>query len=199
MKKLFAIVVAVTLLAVASGTVLAANSETGNNAPSGYHYNLNIIGMQNNGGKSCEVGGHVIFVGLKNDATFARTRIDLKSGPDFEVLDCNGLDGKAAFQLPTDVSADWEVWVRALGKPGGTADMRTCGENVTDDIVLVKVCGADLHLEAHGNNNKFINASGKLLFVNGIPLFDPTYQNYFWEYDNNGLKLAQLRFYPKAQ
>jgi hypothetical protein len=27
------------------------------------------------------------------------------------------------------------------------------------------------------------------------PLFDSSLQNYFWSYDNNGLKLLQLRFY----
>ncbi len=29
-----------------------------------------------------------------------------------------------------------------------------------------------------------------------VPLFDPCFQGYFWDYDNNGLKLLQLRFYP---
>jgi hypothetical protein len=28
------------------------------------------------------------------------------------------------------------------------------------------------------------------------PLFDSTLENYFWQYDNSGLKNAQLRFYP---
>lgn len=31
--------------------------------------------------------------------------------------------------------------------------------------------------------------------VDRIPLFDERLQGYFWEYDNNGLKLLQLRFY----
>jgi len=26
-------------------------------------------------------------------------------------------------------------------------------------------------------------------------LFDPALQDYFWSYDNNGMKLAQFRFY----
>jgi hypothetical protein len=29
-----------------------------------------------------------------------------------------------------------------------------------------------------------------------VSLFDPCLQGYFWNYDNNGLKLLQLRFYP---
>ena len=29
-----------------------------------------------------------------------------------------------------------------------------------------------------------------------VSLFDPCLEGYFWQYDNNGLKLLQLRFYP---
>jgi hypothetical protein len=34
--------------------------------------------------------------------------------------------------------------------------------------------------------------SGKTV---STPLFSPKYENYWWEYDNYGLKLLQLRFY----
>ncbi len=61
---------------------------------------------------------------------------------------------------------------------------------------------------------KFTNVSADLLFVTlsadvlrevgtvaveagTYPLFDEALLNYFWEYDNNGLKLLQLRFYAK--
>ena len=29
-----------------------------------------------------------------------------------------------------------------------------------------------------------------------IPIFDSTFYQYFWDYDNHGLRLVQLRFYP---
>ncbi len=29
-----------------------------------------------------------------------------------------------------------------------------------------------------------------------VNLFNPCLQNFLWQYDNNGLKLLQLRFYP---
>lgn len=29
-----------------------------------------------------------------------------------------------------------------------------------------------------------------------VPLFDPCFEQFFWDYDNNGLKLLQLRFHP---
>jgi hypothetical protein len=32
--------------------------------------------------------------------------------------------------------------------------------------------------------------------VTTVSLFDACLQGYFWQYDNNGLKLLQVRFYP---
>jgi hypothetical protein len=53
--------------------------------------------------------------------------------------------------------------------------------------------------------SKFSEISQQLLYVyadldgDGVveryPLFDAALQDYFWEYDNKGLKLVQLRFY----
>jgi hypothetical protein len=40
-----------------------------------------------------------------------------------------------------------------------------------------------------------INADGTL---ERMPLFDDRLQDYYWQYDNNGLKNMQLRFYPVA-
>jgi hypothetical protein len=33
--------------------------------------------------------------------------------------------------------------------------------------------------------------------VERTPLFGDALTDYFWQYDNSGLKLAQLRFYPQ--
>ena len=30
-----------------------------------------------------------------------------------------------------------------------------------------------------------------------VSIFDSALQDYFWNYQNNGLRLAQLRFYPQ--
>ncbi len=53
--------------------------------------------------------------------------------------------------------------------------------------------------------NSFTNVSKYLLYIyvdldgdgqaERYSLFDEALQDYFWNYDNNGLKLAQLRFY----
>jgi hypothetical protein len=31
-----------------------------------------------------------------------------------------------------------------------------------------------------------------------VPVFNQCFENYFWNYDNNGLRLLQIRFYPKS-
>ena len=53
--------------------------------------------------------------------------------------------------------------------------------------------------------SSFDNVTKQLLYIyadidgdgqlNRVPLFDSALQDYYWQYDNNGLKLVQLRFY----
>src|SRR5437899_2555022 len=124
-----------------TGTVSATT--TGNGAPSGTHYNLNIIGVPKD--KTADMNnndGHRIFVQLVGGEDAAKlsgqtfstiTRVNkifLQPAPvggSFLVLDANATDANgAAFQLPADVSTTWTVWARALGKPGGTSDTTTC-------------------------------------------------------------------------
>ncbi len=178
----------------------ASNSLTGNGAPSGPHYNLNIIGVPK--GKTADMtntDGHTIFVPL--DGT---TKILLSPG-DFQVLDGNGTDGSAAFQLPNPDSANsgttgYSVYARALGKPGGSAYSTTCAADSLGTIY----CSTDtaVYVRSKGKNS-FTNVSKELLYIyayiNGtltrIPLFDSSLQDYYWGYTNTGLKLLQLRFY----
>ena len=72
----------------------ASAHPTGNGAPSGEHYNLNIICVPN--GKKADMAntqGHTIFVSCSGTS-----KINLIEGADFEVLDRNGTDGSASFQ-----------------------------------------------------------------------------------------------------
>lgn len=190
-----------------AGSVLSPAS-AGNGAPNGAHYNLNIIGVAkdktadmtgNNGGR--------IFVNLDG-----RTRIGLAEGPDFQVLDANGTDSNGAqFQLPNpdpdgDGVTEYSVYARALGKPGGSSTTTTCA---TDPGTGEEVCSLEsLTVTRSKGKSTFRNVSNELLSIvvditdDGIdnpvryPLFDEALQDYFWQYDNNGLKLLQLRFYP---
>ncbi len=203
MKKLILVVVAVMLLAIGTGAALA-----GNGAPSGEHYNLNIIGVPMD--KTADMdnnNGHRIFVKLEG-----RSDIWLQEGDTFNVIDANGTDKNGAkFQLPApdadgDGISEYSVYIRPLGKPGGKAKMTTCAIDETgteycstENVVLIRTKG----------KQNFTNVTRELttmyLDIDGdgdlerINIFDDTYEDYFWQYDNNGLKIAQLRFYPGVE
>lgn len=172
--------------------------QTGNGAPSGGHYTLNIIGVPKE--KSADMtssSGHRIFVSLTGG-----TKIMLSVG-DYGVLDANGTDGTASFQLPNpdpddDGTTVYSVFARALGKPGGTSITTTCA---IDPDLLTEVCSVgSLELKRQKGQSTFENVSKYLLYIytadgQRVPLFSDKLQDYFWQYDNQGLKVAQLRFY----
>lgn len=202
-----------TILAFSLATVFAASmifvsgtlqaQATGNGAPSGAHYNLNIIGVPK--GKTSDMtgnNGHRIFVPLAGNC-----RINLSQG-DFKVLDANCTDGPSAFQLPNpdpdgDGTTAYSVYARALGKPGGSSTTTTCFDDAQTGDTYCSVYS--MVLVRNTGKSSFTNYSKELLYVyydtdgNGTverySLFSDTLDSYYWEYDNNGLKLAQLRFY----
>lgn len=201
-------------------------AETGNGAPSGAHYTLNIIGVPKEKSADFDGGnGHRIFVGLGRNGT-ATTRISLGPG-DFGVIDANGTDGAAAFQLPNpdpdgDGTTLYSVYLRVLGKPGGTGTLQSCYEDALGTWCAVDFDGGvePISLErTKGGAPKFTNVSKDLLYVDHclawdagldtilgteddvctdveqIGLFSNELLSYYWNYDNQGLKLVQLRFY----
>src|SRR3989441_8753675 len=116
-------------VAAALTTTAAAAAQTGNGAPSGPHYNLNIIGVSHDKNPNMNGGsGNVIFVGLGTSSDAVTTKILLSQAAEgvFQVLDKNGTDGEASFTLP--VPGTYTVWGRALGTPGGQAKMATCAK-----------------------------------------------------------------------
>jgi len=170
-----------------------------------------------------------------NAATLDRTnKIFLYPG-DFQVLDGNACDGDGAgFRLPANgtpapgdygvigtaddvlVGAAYEIYLRELGKPGGSGDIRTCGidegpdgvANTSDDEV---VCSSENVIMFRDKGQPkarnvtmelttlvlSVDLDGDTIFETvRIPIFDPLLFQYFWDYDNNGLRLVQLRFYP---
>jgi hypothetical protein len=149
-----------------------------------------------------------------------RNKIFLAGGTDFQVTDGSACDG-AYFTLPWDVSTAWTVWARALGSPKGnpTGTITTCAiddmgtQTTADDIIVCSTSDNVVNLVRTKGQQKFSNVSKQLLFLcadgsdgsipNGtceqselVQLFDDDYYGYFWDYDNNGIRLAQLRFYP---
>jgi hypothetical protein len=182
--------------------VLAAT--TGNGAPSGAHYNLNIIGVSKDKSAAMDDnGGHRIFVPLEGNS-----KIMLSEG-DFAVLDANGTDGNGAeFQLPSpdpdnDGETEYSVYIRGLGKPGGSSTLTpSATDPLTGEVYYSALQTVVVREKGKGS---FTNVSKSLLYVyadidgdgviDRVPLFDSRLQDFMWNYDNNGLKLAQLRFY----
>src|SRR6266404_8845890 len=119
-----------TAFVLAVGTA-AALAQTGNGAPNGTHYNLNIIGKQQcTSDPMTNSNGHVIFVLLnggdvatnltgKLASTISKVnKIFLQQAPDantFAVLDGNACDGNGAlFELPNPTNNSYTIWARAL-------------------------------------------------------------------------------------
>jgi hypothetical protein len=185
-----------------AATTGAPSSKGGNGAPSGAHFTLNLIGVPKDKTASMTTGSR-IFVPLNG-----RTRINLVEGPDFMVLDANATDGAGSFQLPNpdpdnDGTTEYSVFARALGTPGGQARLTTAAvDPVTGDTYYS--AESAVFVRSTGGS-KFTNVSSALLYIyvdldadgtlERYPLFDDRLQGYFWDYDNAGLRLVQLRFY----
>jgi hypothetical protein len=202
-------IAALAVVVVGLGAVLLAfnnpkqvtPSSASNGAPNGAHYNLNVIGVPK--GKTADITtGNRIFVPLTGSC-----KIKLGVG-DFQVLDGNCTDGEASFQLPNpDVNntgtTSYSVWARALGKPGGSSKTTTCATDPTTGEVWCSVYSL-VETRSTGKST-FTDVSRDLLYIyvdlngDGVPerynLFNDALQDYFWNYDNSGLKLLQLRFY----
>jgi hypothetical protein len=217
---------AILTTGVLAGALAAGSASAGNGAPSGSHYNLNVIGVPKN--KTAAMDGsnrHVIFVQLDKSSELAANKIWLTEGP-FKVLDGNATDGNGgAFQLPVSNidcpvdaapddpcqnSGDYAVYIRALGKPGGSADIVTC---TVDPSTNETVCSTEsVHVQRSTGKSKFTNVTKELTTIcvdvdldpdDVVPcdsreqLFSRDNWLYYWDWDNNGLKLAQLRFYDQ--
>src|SRR5262245_2715417 len=176
---------------VAVAILISVYVFAGNGAPSGAHYNLNLIGVQNP--KTADMSGSQgprIFVPLQGN-----TKIWLQQSPTFEVYDANGTDGSASFGLPnpdpdTDGITEYSVYARALGTPGGSSTTTTCAY---DEVTLDTYCSTYsmvLTRDAKGGKSTFTNVSKELLYVyadfdgDGVierqPLFSDDMLEYYW-------------------
>ena len=207
MKKqlIAAVVTSMFGIAALTSTTFAG---TGNGAPSGPHYNLNIIGVSQDKSANMNQGsGDVIFVDLgTKTGKPVTTDIMLSQSVDgtFGVLDKNGTDGQASFELPAP--GTYTIWARAVGTPGGSSKMTTCAIDPLD--VTVTICSTTSQVFVRGTgNSKFTNVTTPLTTItlsttdqllsgctqSTVSLFDPCLQDYFWQYDNNGLKDTPIR------
>jgi len=178
-------------------------------------YQLNLIGQDRTSDATCTNNGHRIFVPLD-----AKYRILLTEGP-FKVLDCNALDSGdkvASFRLPDPDTGDdcevnscpvaYQVWIRVLGNPNPTKTFTgvTCAtEKSSGDFLCSTETIEVSSSNKPGGKAKFTNVTKQLLTLcfdtdgDGkcdlrIRLFDDKFQDFLWEFNNNGARIVQLRF-----
>ena len=230
-------VLAITLAGLLLSTLPASAENLG-----GTHYSLNIIGVDNpKTSPMTNSDRHTIFVGLGKRGQGVTTNIYLQPGYDFHVCDGNGFDAAydcsgaqlkgsgATFQLPCNTyntytegfgcpddvaQRSYIVYARALGKPGGRADVMTCATETTDldgDGKLDQVCATENVLTLKRGTGKSVwqDATSELTTlvadIDGdgdletISLFADGFEDFLWQYGNQGLRLAQIRFYPVIQ
>ena len=199
-----AILILASLAAAAPVWGKVANPGTDFNGP---HYNLNIIGVSKDKNPTAEgwtnPNRHTIFVGLEKPS-----KIYMQDGPKFAVIDADGTDGKAKFQLEEGY---YEVYAAALGKPGKWVII-TPDASYEEGYEIQKQYFALDEIElTHHKKPRWERVTG--LFLVTVTLlntetgdtieykdtwiFDiPELFEYWWGYDNHGQKLVKVRFYP---
>ena len=213
MRLRFSLAAAVAAAMTVTAAAAAQKASTGNGAPSGSHFNLNIIGVAHDKSPNMNKGsGDVIFVGLGTSSDAVTTKILLSQTADseFAVLDKNGTDGEASFALP--LPGSYTVWARALGTPGGQSKIATCATFIDPTTFTSTIlCSTDNAVFVRGKGkSSFRDVTSALTTITLVPgspaelacatptvsLFAPCLQDFLWQYDNNGLRLLQVRFYP---
>jgi len=189
---------------------------------SGPHYNLNIIGVPKDKKVDMANGDrHTIFVPLQSGADIGRqVKIFYQGGNDFQVIDGNCTDGECTIEVPSQALSDlcYDVYGTALGKPTGGAIVgaecafsdNLVGGGTCTDALLMGSFQVDRQKGKPDRRNisDIFRASGCLdvnqsgtcdagdLQFNNVWIFNvPQLLSYFWNYDNNGLRLFQMRFY----
>ena len=177
----------------------------------GEHYNLNIIAVKT-ADQIKTVGdsmGHTMFVKLSGKTKIIMTQDE---GGVFQVVDRNGLDGQTQFNI---APGHYNVYARALGKPNGNVHIQANG--TFDDAVTGETLKMLGYVDISRSTGKPQNLNINNLFYVDVTIctasldgvctemttytdtwvFDiPELLEYYWDYDNNNLKLLQVRFYP---
>lgn len=135
-------------------------------------------------------------------------------GDTFQVIDPDGTDGTATLMLmdpyPTDEVSDEEaayrIYVRGLGKPGPNVKANITSGFI-DEFGNEWLSVETVTVERKGGKSVFSDKTLELTTIyvdmtdddmyNPVryPLFGNELWDYFWDYDNYGLKLCQMRIY----
>jgi hypothetical protein len=213
MKKLIAIVLAVSLvltLVLGSGIALAdkpmndGENYNGNGAPSGKHYNINLIGVPDKKADFDGGNGARIFVDRTGKTTFY-----VHGGDHFEILDHNGTDGYVGTHTPGTTATNtttgdpggagiifpydagktptWrvQIWVRLMGPKGSEVKFKSY---YYDTGGRIYVLWNEFELDKNNPPTKFSEQTGKLL--------RDGYQDMLWEMEpGTKFRICQMRIF----
>lgn len=149
-------------------------------------FNFNVIGYP--AGKTYDGNcgdGHRIFV--NRDAKSAHLLIQ-NSTTAWSIVDCNATGDHTA-TLATNQAGIYDIYVRILGKPGGT--FQACADTVTDTGTGDNLCLlGTIDLTRGKGQSKFQLAPSSM--------FDASLQDILWSIDTNGdFRIAQFRVYSR--
>jgi hypothetical protein len=227
--KSTALTLALALVGASSAPLFAAG--VGNQCD--VFFKMNIIGVKNpKTAPMTNTSRKTIFVALGANGVPAKSTIYLTQGP-FSVCDGNSWDQAhrcdgtnlgsltgSVFRLPCNLNlptapdplfacdggetACYDIYFRALGKPGGKVTITTCG--LLPDGT--KVCSSEntgLISRVNGKPTftKVTNALTSLVGCTDVgdsstcgryALFRDEFEQFLWEYDNQGLKNGMVVF-----
>ena len=216
---------AVTILAIAASPLLAQNGNgfpSGGHYTLNIQGKTNCAGSSLTGSDRHTIQVLLNVASNPNNLIDKTNKIFLQPGPagsSPQVVDGNACDKDGALlQLPVDVATTWTAWARALSKPNTSMDITSCsvdpgpdgvagGANDTDDVIVCST-GNPLNLVRKSGQPVTLNATSQLLFIcvggtlpncsggTEVPIFSDPLFLYFWNIDNQGLRNAQIRFYP---
>lgn len=166
--------------------------------PSGPQYSLTLIGAPSGKEVPTAQAGWMV-VPLQKPLQVA-----VNESEAFAVADGNGSDGWAALNLPNpdptnEGNSDYALWVRSVAKAQNGISRPQCG---IDALSQEWCTGRSMVSVKAGQTN---DVAKQLMYVyadvdnNGTSeryyIFDDALQDLFWQYDNQGMKIAHLRLY----
>lgn len=134
-----------------------------------------------------------------------------------QLLNCNEtIDTTNGTIVPVDETsivptANYQVWARALGQPGGSATATTCAtvqgeiQCSLENTVMTRTTGKSSFTDVTNEMTSLLvdyctvvdptTGDCTTSTLTRVALFAGDTEDWFWNYNNNGLRLAQLRFY----
>ncbi len=124
------------------------------------------------------------------------------------VLTATGTTSNTCTQASVN-SATYCIYAAALGKPGGRASITTCATDLATNTVVCSTNNAILIRKKGGPQVQDVTTALTTLTCSTatqptcpcatgtctFEIFNSLFTNFLWDYDNAGLKNAQLRFY----